>query len=128
MNAARLKEAAYELVDVANAVAGIDAEWHITYHQVYCFAQTLREALDITSAVGGTWDKQSTPYFFELSKSFGDSFDLVISLAHEAVCTAETIIEEVEEPDPNAPKVLVKREKTIWHCPESLLAVKVKGV
>lgn len=70
----------------------------------------------IRRVIGGRWTKTATDSWFWLRKPFGPhEYDL--TAARNIVCQRVVVgTEQVEEPDPEAPKVVVEKEIIEWRC------------
>lgn len=81
--------------------------------QVYCFQDDFR---DLVHQLGGDRSKTFSDRYADVSRSFG-SITLNLFTDRENVCVARIVgTEEIEVPDPDAPKITITRDVIEWDC------------
>lgn len=81
--------------------------------QIYCLEDEFR---DMVSQLGGDRTKTFSDRYADVSRSFG-SVVLNLFTGRENVCVARVVgTEEVEVPDPDAPKITITRDIIEWDC------------
>lgn len=71
---------------------------------------------DVRRVIGGKWTKTATDDWFWLRKQFGPH-ELDLTAHRNLVCERVVVgVEQIEAPDPAAPKVLVEQEIVEWRC------------
>lgn len=108
---------------LANIVEHSTEELDLVGITVNSWCATPEQMVQRAKGIGGRFDKVVLDNYYVLRQPVGEH-TLDVFMPRTAVCTKVVVgQEEVEVPDPDAPRITITRDITEWDCTPSVLAL-----